>query len=89
MANHWQKLTTRELVGFHRSERTSILCGGQKLNKLNSQFLALRARLLDFDTSVLRGSCNRHSRFLQPSVITLNPAIHYQFKTGQRDWPKT
>ena len=23
------------------------------------------------------------------SVITLNPAIHYQFKTGQRDWPKT
>jgi hypothetical protein len=24
-----------------------------------------------------------------PSVITLKPAIHYHFKTGQRDWPKT
>jgi hypothetical protein len=24
-----------------------------------------------------------------PSVITLKPAIRYQFKTGQRDWPKT
>jgi len=23
------------------------------------------------------------------SVITLKPAIRYQFKTGQRDWPKT
>jgi hypothetical protein len=23
------------------------------------------------------------------SVITLKPAIHYQFKTGQRDWPRT
>ena len=30
-------------------------------------------------------------KYLLPctSVITLNPAIHYQFKTGQRDWPKT
>jgi hypothetical protein len=26
---------------------------------------------------------------LGPSVITLKPAIRYQFKTGQRDWPKT
>ena len=26
---------------------------------------------------------------LLTSVITLKPAIHYQFKTGQRDWPKT
>jgi hypothetical protein len=25
----------------------------------------------------------------KPSVITLKPAIRYQFKTGQRDWPKT
>jgi hypothetical protein len=24
-----------------------------------------------------------------PSVITLKPAIRYQFKTGQLDWPKT
>jgi hypothetical protein len=24
-----------------------------------------------------------------PSVITLKPAIRYQFKTGQRDWPET
>jgi hypothetical protein len=24
-----------------------------------------------------------------PSIITLKPAIRYQFKTGQRDWPKT
>ena len=23
------------------------------------------------------------------SIITLKPAIRYQFKTGQRDWPKT
>jgi hypothetical protein len=23
------------------------------------------------------------------SVITLKPAIRYQFKTGQRDWPQT
>jgi len=28
-------------------------------------------------------------RALSPSVITLKPAIRYQFKTGQRDWPKT
>jgi hypothetical protein len=26
---------------------------------------------------------------LRTSVITLKPAIRYQFKTGQRDWPKT
>ena len=26
---------------------------------------------------------------MMAAVITLNPAIHYQFKTGQRDWPKT
>ena len=26
---------------------------------------------------------------IKPSVITLKPAIRYQFKTGQRDWPKT
>jgi hypothetical protein len=26
---------------------------------------------------------------LGASVITLKPAIRYQFKTGQRDWPKT
>jgi hypothetical protein len=25
----------------------------------------------------------------RPSVITLKPAIRYQFKTGQLDWPKT
>jgi hypothetical protein len=25
----------------------------------------------------------------QTSVITLKPAIRYQFKTGQRDWPET
>ena len=24
-----------------------------------------------------------------PSIITSKPAIRYQFKTGQRDWPKT
>jgi len=23
------------------------------------------------------------------SIITSKPAIRYQFKTGQRDWPKT
>ncbi len=27
--------------------------------------------------------------FRRASVITLKPAIRYQFKTGQRDWPKT
>ena len=27
--------------------------------------------------------------FRKASVITLKPAIRYQFKTGQRDWPKT
>jgi len=26
---------------------------------------------------------------LLASVITLKPAIRYQFKTGQRDWPET
>jgi hypothetical protein len=36
------------------------------------------------------------SPFIEPDglerlawVITLKPAIRYQFKTGQRDWPKT
>jgi hypothetical protein len=29
------------------------------------------------------------SVFSIPSVITLKPAIRYQFKTGQGDWPKT
>jgi hypothetical protein len=28
-------------------------------------------------------------RLSKPSIITLKPAIRYQFKTGQRDWPKT
>ena len=32
---------------------------------------------------------NRKSGGIRSSVITLNPAIHYQFKTSQRDWPKT
>jgi hypothetical protein len=31
----------------------------------------------------------RGRRERKPSVITLKPAIRYQFKTGQRDWPKT
>jgi hypothetical protein len=29
------------------------------------------------------------NRFALASIITLKPAIRYQFKTGQRDWPKT
>jgi hypothetical protein len=29
------------------------------------------------------------NRFQDPSIINLKPAIRYQFKTGQRDWPKT
>jgi hypothetical protein len=32
---------------------------------------------------------NKDSAGGASSVITLKPAIHYQFKTGQRDWPKT
>jgi hypothetical protein len=28
-------------------------------------------------------------KLIWPSVITLKPAIRYQFKTGQWDWPKT
>jgi hypothetical protein len=34
---------------------------------------------------------NRHTgqTLPAPSIITLKPAIRYQFKTGQRDWPKT
>jgi hypothetical protein len=36
----------------------------------------------------------KHGRLIEgffhaTSVITLKPAIRYQFKTGQRDWPKT
>jgi hypothetical protein len=27
--------------------------------------------------------------YVYASVITLKPAIRYQFKTGQRNWPKT
>ena len=26
---------------------------------------------------------------IETSIITSKPAIRYQFKTGQRDWPKT
>ena len=29
------------------------------------------------------------AQVLGASVITLKPAIRYQFKTGQRDWPET
>jgi hypothetical protein len=43
-------------------------------------FWQLGNRLI-FDTSPLSEA--------EPSVITLKPAIRYQFKTGQRDWPKT
>jgi hypothetical protein len=28
-------------------------------------------------------------KFFTASVITLNPAIRYQFKSGQRDWSET
>jgi hypothetical protein len=34
-------------------------------------------------------SRQRACAFLLASVITAKPAIRYQFKTGQRDWPKT
>jgi LysR family hca operon transcriptional activator len=37
-------------------------------------------------------SSHRHEIVIRPfsaSVITLKPAIRYQFKTGQRDWPET
>jgi hypothetical protein len=42
----------------------------------------------DFERTVSMG---RRSVWLKltASVITLKPAIRYQFKTGQRDWPKT
>jgi Bacterial TniB protein len=36
-----------------------------------------------------RTSMNVHQMRHVASVITLKPAIRYQFKTGQRDWPKT
>src|ERR1035437_8256513 len=36
-----------------------------------------------------RSDCKIGGHGVVPSVITLKPAIHYQFKTGQRDWPKT
>ena len=32
---------------------------------------------------------SQNERLPVASVITLKPAIRYQFKTGQRDWPKT
>jgi len=45
-------------------------------SQLHQRVMALRTRL---------ETANRELS----SVITLNPAIRYQFKTGQRDWPKT
>ena len=35
-----------------------------------------------------RSRCWLHGR-MTASIITSKPAIRYQFKTGQRDWPKT
>src|SRR5271165_6878966 len=46
--------------------------------------LALNKRCAD----VLRVGVAHHG-FHVASVITLKPAIRYQFKTGQRDWPET
>jgi len=49
----------------------------------------------DFLAEVINTEADaRRQRYLKArlqlaSVITLKPAIRYQFKTGQRDWPKT
>jgi hypothetical protein len=53
-----------------------FFCGWSWL-ELAEKWLNLGGKLAEFDEK-LAGFA---------SVITLKPAIRYQFKTGQRDWP--
>ena len=59
--------------------------GGDRLQLLKKCILGARADGVAF--RILLWAVNRP--FPEASVITLKPAIRYQFKTGQRDWPKT
>jgi hypothetical protein len=51
------------------------------LNTLGDYIRARRIDLDQFQSAV--------AEQIGASVITLKPAIRYQFKTGQRDWPET
>jgi hypothetical protein len=58
------------------------------------QYVALDELMYEFGFTLRGSETLRPAQFsvisaLPPSVITLKPAIRYQFKTGQRDWPKT
>jgi hypothetical protein len=55
------------------------------LNRLHTHNVNTRTRMRTPRTWVIRGQW----LYTKTSVITLKPAIRYQFKTGQRDWPKT
>jgi hypothetical protein len=49
----------------------------------------LAESLREFHTETGRSLLDLVDESPVSSVITLKPAIRYQFKTGQRDWPKT
>ena len=53
------------------------------LNTFFAQHIAERLRLPDLVNT------KRYQQQLQASVITLNPAIRDQVKSGHREWPKT
>jgi hypothetical protein len=65
-----------------------VLIGRQPRYPANTAILTVRIERfpqLSIDSAIYRMVFS----VALPSVITLKPAIRYQFKTGQRDWPKT
>jgi hypothetical protein len=71
--------------GSNKTQKRKIVLTVEQFNAI----LAMIPRE-PFRTMVLTPMCIglRRSEFTA-SIITSKPAIRYQFKTGQRDWPKT
>ena len=62
-------------------EEQQILSAAQAQGKALSEWVR--------DVLLPRRDLYNRQRNGDTSIITLKPAIRYQFKTGQRDWPKT
>jgi DNA-3-methyladenine glycosylase II len=68
----------------------SLAARDNRLAPLSQRFRGLKPPCFPsvFEGLVNAIACQQLS-LTAASVITLKPAIRYQFKTGQRDWPKT
>jgi hypothetical protein len=93
------KTTTSRAVA---SDRADIRSEGSLPRNVTAQRISIDEGALSKDGIDISKSGQRKHRMVvaaissdhpqtgpPSSIITLKPAIRYQFKTGQRDWPKT